>query len=177
MAFLPEFPTVRWKREWATFVASETLPETHTPQPAALVFPFYGDRVALADIVTRGWCIPSGHIEEGETPEAAVRREAIEEAGVILGDVVCLGYFVLTDAETNIVRFAPTYIASVRSFEDIPTGSESRGRQLVPVEDVAGLYFSWDELLATVFEYAYEMKEERLRTGVPVATLMDDSED
>jgi 8-oxo-dGTP diphosphatase len=169
----PPFPTVRWKREWAFFVAADALPADGTPQPAALVFPFYGDRVALADIATRGWCIPSGHVEPGETPEEAVRREALEEAGVVLGETLCLGYFVLRSAEDDSVRFAPTYIADVRALEDIPPGSESRGRQLVPVEEIADLYFSWDALLAAVFEYAYAAKEERLRAGVPLAAYLD----
>lgn len=167
------FPTVRWKREWATFIAAERLPADGTPMPAALVFPFYGDRVALADIVTRGWCIPSGHIESEETPEEAVRREAHEEAGVTLGETRCIGYFVLTDVETAGVRYAPTFIGSVRALEEVPAGNESRGRQLVPVEDVAGMYFAWDDLLAAVFTYAYDLKEEYLRPGTPLADLLD----
>jgi len=75
---VPErFPTVRWKRESATFVSGwhESEEPVGVPRPAALVFPFYGDRVVLADIQTRGWCIPSGHLEPGETAEEAVRRE------------------------------------------------------------------------------------------------------
>lgn len=141
--------------------------------PAALVFPFYGDRVALADIATRGWCIPSGHIEPEETPEDAVRREAQEEAGVTLGETRCIGYFVLTDAETSNIRYAPTYVGSVQALGEVPAGSESRGRQLVPVEDVAGMYFAWDDLLASVFTYAYDIKQEYLRTGTSLAALID----
>ncbi|MBC8137805.1 MAG: hypothetical protein H8F28_18140, partial [Fibrella sp.] len=48
---VPEsFPTVRWKRERATFVPcdSESEEPTGFARPAALVFPFYGDRVVLA---------------------------------------------------------------------------------------------------------------------------------
>lgn len=171
------FPTVRWKREWATFVAAETLPDDGTPMPAALVFPFYGDRVALADIADRGWCIPSGHIEPDETPEAAIRREAREEAGVTLGETRCLGFFILTDLATGVARYAPTFVGSVASLTDVPDGSESRGRQLAPVEDVAGMYFSWDDLLAAVFTYAYEVKQEYLRSGVPLSSLVDEDEE
>ena len=168
------FPVVRWKRESATFVASDVPPTGEkVAAPAALVFPFYGDRVVLADISSRGWCIPSGHIEPGETAEEAVRREAHEEAGAILGAVAYIGYFILTDSETGVVRHAPTFIADVRGFEPLPDETESRGMQMVNIEDVAGLYFSWDALLASVFAYATEEKPHRLRVGVPLSALFE----
>ena len=168
------FPTVTWKRERATFVPCGTEAEepAGVPRPAALVFPFYGDRVVLADIAHRGWCIPSGHLEAGETAEDAVRRESVEEAGATLGKVAYLGYFVLTDIETGAVRHAPTFIASVQSIGQIPDGTESRGAQLADVEDVATLYFAWDALLAAVFALAYAKKSEQLPVGVSVSDLM-----
>jgi len=174
------FPTVRWKTENATFSAAPSgvaSPEADTdgaalaPSPAALVFPFYGDRVVLADIEKRGWCIPSGHIEQGETAEQAVRREAWEEAGVTLGRVIYIGYFVLTQADTGDVRHAPTFIAEVANFSPVPESSESRGMQMANVEDVAGLYFSWDALLASVFAQAYREKLRRFPAGVPMSSL------
>ena len=40
----------------------------------------------------RGWDIPGGHIDPGETPEQTVRRELMEEAAVELGAIRLFGY-------------------------------------------------------------------------------------
>jgi ADP-ribose pyrophosphatase len=37
------------------------------------------------------WELPAGSVEEGETPEAAARRECHEELGVIAGQVTAIG--------------------------------------------------------------------------------------
>jgi 8-oxo-dGTP diphosphatase len=142
----------------ATFVEATLPPGSIIQTPAALVFPFYGDRVVLANISTRGWCIPGGHIEGGESADQAVCREAIEEAGAVLDEVVYIGYFLLTERESGRMRHAPTFIASVQRLVEIPMGSESQGMQLAKGEDVAGLYFAWDELLSAVFEFAWQQK-------------------
>nr|CAA9268002.1 hypothetical protein AVDCRST_MAG63-2782 [uncultured Armatimonadetes bacterium] len=164
------FPTVEWKHETATFVAGGAEPDP-ARSPAVLLFPFYGDKVVLADIETRGWCIPSGHVEAGETFEDTARREAREEAGVTLSRVAFLGHFVLTHRETGVVRFAPTFIGQVQGLAALPGGSESRGMQMVNVEDVADCYFACDALLAAVFAHAYEEKQERFTVGIPLSAL------
>jgi 8-oxo-dGTP pyrophosphatase MutT (NUDIX family) len=81
----------------------------------------------------------------GETPEDAVKREAKEEAGITLGRVAYLGWFVLIHTETGVLRHAPTFIAEVRTLGGDVLAEESRGAQLVNAEDVASLYFAWDE--------------------------------
>ena len=58
----------------------------------AFVLAFTGDRFLQTHLVKRGWDLVGGHIEPGELPEEAARREAYEEAGARLGPLHLLGY-------------------------------------------------------------------------------------
>ena len=44
---------------------------------------FEGASVLFVEHPTRGWEIPGGHLEEGETPEEAMIRELKEETGLV----------------------------------------------------------------------------------------------
>lgn len=159
---LTEFPKAKWGSYKAEFVLSTAAPVTHV-----VVFPFYGDLIVLAEIINRGWCIPSGHIEPGETPEMAAHRESMEEAGIELGPLTQLGAFVLT-AEDGSAGAANAYIATVTKMHDSPSGSDSAGRALFRVEDVSETYYHWDELLDTAFTYAWSRAQKDLRIGYPI---------
>jgi 8-oxo-dGTP diphosphatase len=98
-------------------------------------------RLLMTRLIRRGWDLPGGHIEPGESPEAALRREVLEETQCVLGDVRMLGYqhlSVLCAAPPNyrypypesyqvffIARvfepraFAPTAEAAERNFFDV----------------------------------------------------------
>lgn len=58
----------------------------------AFVLAFAGTRLLQAHLVQRGWDLPGGHLEAGETPEDAARREVYEETGARLGPLHLLGY-------------------------------------------------------------------------------------
>lgn len=60
-----------------------------TVTAGALIFDEH-DRILLLEHVFRpdsGWGIPGGFLSRGENPEAAVRRELLEEVGLELADV------------------------------------------------------------------------------------------
>jgi 8-oxo-dGTP diphosphatase len=75
---------------------SHLLLSPHLPPLAliatAFVFAFYGDQLLMSNLVRRGWDIPGGHIEKGETPEEAARREVYEETGTQLASLQLLGH-------------------------------------------------------------------------------------
>jgi 8-oxo-dGTP pyrophosphatase MutT (NUDIX family) len=74
-----------------TTVLSTLLPPL-TLIGTAFVLAFAGEHLLQAHLVQRGWDLPGGHIEAGESPEAAARREVYEETAARLGPLHLLGY-------------------------------------------------------------------------------------
>ncbi len=65
------------------------------PRPlitSALALIFHEGKFLMTNLRQRGWDIPGGHIDPGETPAETVRREVLEEAAVTLETVCPLGY-------------------------------------------------------------------------------------
>jgi 8-oxo-dGTP pyrophosphatase MutT (NUDIX family) len=59
---------------------------------AAFALAFEGDRFLMTRLTHRGWDIPGGHLEPGETPLEAARREVYEETYARLEEMQLLGY-------------------------------------------------------------------------------------
>lgn len=58
----------------------------------SFVLAFQEDALLLTNLNERGWDIPGGHIEPGETPIEAMIRELYEETGAIIDSPQVLGY-------------------------------------------------------------------------------------
>jgi 8-oxo-dGTP diphosphatase len=102
----------------------------------AFALAFAGERLLLTNLMKRGWDITGGHVEAGEVPEQAVRREVYEEAGAKLGPLHLLGYqrLRLLGPQPASYRYPyPTcyqvfYWAQVESWVDVVPTAEKRGR-------------------------------------------------
>jgi len=109
----------------------------------ALVLAFMGDRLLMTELVRRGWDIPGGHVEAGEQPEEAARREVYEETGAALGRLRPLGYHHLhllgprpeSYRYPYPVCYQVFYYAQVTALPDFLATTETRGRALFsPIE-------------------------------------------
>jgi 8-oxo-dGTP diphosphatase len=115
----------------------------------ALVLAFDGDRLLQTHLAARGWDIVGGHIEPGESPEEAVRREAYEEAGARLGELHVLGYqrLRLLGPRPASYRYAYPdsyqvfYWAQIEALDEFRPTEEARERALFAPSDARGLPF------------------------------------
>jgi ADP-ribose pyrophosphatase len=86
----------------------------------------------------------AGRVDAGETPEQAARREAVEEAGLVLGDLLPVaGYYPSPGA---VAEYLYSYVALV----DLPDGSAGVFGLSGEAEDIRGHLVSFDALMALV---------------------------
>jgi 8-oxo-dGTP pyrophosphatase MutT (NUDIX family) len=72
------------------FIISEILP-TDFPVTAVTGFAYIDNKIILTK-THRGWELPGGHVEDGETLSEALRREMKEEAGINIKTEKLFGY-------------------------------------------------------------------------------------
>lgn len=89
---------------------------------SVMVFPILGQGVVWVRHPARGWEVPGGKLELGETAEQAICREAFEEAGVSLDNLQWIAEYRFTagvEARTKWV-----YTAKVTRIQNRPLDSE-----------------------------------------------------
>lgn len=146
------FPMALWHDTHVTFVAG-TKERTRTRARLVVVFARAECGYVLAWIPGRGWTVPSGHVEPGETDEEAARRETWEETGASIEGIWRIGeYHLHRGGESQTV--VPAYCAAVKDFGHIPPGSESTEARCFGLTKLPEVYYQWDPLVASVFAYA-----------------------
>jgi len=140
-------------------VTEQTWDSDLNPPFAVVVFAIHADGFLVADIPDRGWCVPSGRLEPGETPTETAIRETYEEVGALLLNPRRIGTYTFTAASGAKSR-VPAFIGWVGDYGPLPAGSESRGVRIFTREELPHNYWLWDALMASVFDYALECADQ-----------------
>lgn len=125
----------------ATFIPSVDLPKDLTVT-TPLTFPFTEDDKVLLAKDKSGWWNPvGGHIEEGETIDDTLLREADEEAGAVISDNKLVGYALIEqlnfDFESKYppVSIIPFYISKLVSLREDWKPLETYQRKVFTVDE------------------------------------------
>ena len=88
------------------------------PAVAAIIFNEQGQVLLQKRKDVNEWCIISGHVEFGETVEAAIIREIREETGTAASVKRCIGIYSSPDSQTyhytsGSVQYITTYFEAI----------------------------------------------------------------
>jgi len=86
----------------------------------------------------------AGRVDAGETPEAAARREAVEEAGLTLGEMLFVGSYYPSPGA--VAEYLYSYVA----LTDLPDGCAGVFGLAGEAEDIRGHLVAFDALMGLV---------------------------
>lgn len=129
-------------------------------------FCFKDEKVMLVDLNHRGWDIPGGHLEQGETLAQCFKREVMEE-GYVEGDILLLGAVEIdhqenpTWSETSkypVVGYQLFYRMDITKTHPFEAKYESSRRIFVPTTEMAD-YYNMPDINQEIVAYALEVSE------------------
>ena len=100
----------------------------------------------------RGWGLPGGHVEEGETPEECARREVLEETGFLVNNLRVIGGWKaekIEESEANkkypAVSYQLLYLANVEREVTDKLQNETTDRKFVDFNEVYRYHHSYEK--------------------------------
>ena len=147
-------------------VVDDVMPPVHLVT-SALALIFKGDRFLMTKLSHRGWDIPGGHIEEGETAEETVRRELLEETAVIPQNLALFAHAKITihaDKPDNYKYPYPEsymvfYVGGVGEIRPFTPNAEAEERQLFSPTEARQK--GWVKRNLALYDFALERYEVR----------------
>jgi len=124
-------------------------------------FCFSGGKVLVCQIRSRGWSIPGGHLEAGETPYECLERELREEACAEIERATLIG-FLVADHSINpgytarypVKSALAVFSVSVGELSPHVASNEAESRQLLEPQDLPRVHHQWDLVLGAAYEEA-----------------------
>lgn len=131
----------------AVFVMADAvtvLPYDPVRDRVLLIEQFRTGPLARGDVAAWQLEAIAGRIDAGETPEEAARREAMEEAGLTLADLIPVANYYPSPAA--ITEFLYSYVA----LTDLPDGTAGIFGEATEAEDIRGHLVSFDRMMDLV---------------------------
>lgn len=143
-----------------SLLLDDGLPPEHLVTSALGLF-FLDGRLLMPRLVSRGWDIPGGHVEPGESPEETVRREVLEETGAQVDALCILGHQKIVIHAPRPegykypypVSFQVFYCGTVTELMRFAPTPEVHERRLFSPEEAREL--AWVQANRPLFEHAY----------------------
>lgn len=117
-----------------TYVTGETMLPKRELISAAFLIALDGTKI-LAIENDRGWDIPGGHVEEGETPEEALAREVQEEAGATFSNARLFAMIESDDEGQYKDKVMYMYLADDFTLGTFTPGEDAFGRNVIEVKE------------------------------------------
>nr|WP_155837238.1 NUDIX domain-containing protein [Aneurinibacillus terranovensis] len=124
---------------YLTFNPEKFLPDAKhvlvfaSPDTTAARSPGTPSQLVLTRHRRRGWEVPGGKVEPGETPEAAARREMYEETGIKLKNLKWIGQYTISPGKHAAdVIVKNIYRGNIDEWSSLPEGFETIESRLFP---------------------------------------------
>ena len=99
----------------------------------------------------RGWALPGGFVDYGESFEEAARREALEETGLEVELLYLLGAYSDPDRDPRQHNVSVVYVARPAGGSAPSAGSDAAGVGLFGPDNLPELAFDHDKILSDYF--------------------------